>query len=446
MFGTDGVRGYVGTELTAKKAFEIGLAGAKVLAKRGEKPCILLGMDPRISSDMLMAALTAGICSVGVDVYNAGVVPAPAVAYLVRKYGFAAGVMVSASHNAYYDNGIKFYNGDGYKLTDEIEDEIEALMQRIDEIAPSSGVDVGRVLGGRDPLGDYAVFLQSCVGDVSLSGLKIALDCSNGAAYQVAPRVFKALGADVSVIADKPDGVNINDGCGSTHIETLAKHIKAGKYDMAFAFDGDGDRCFALDDVGDVLDGDMIMNIIGTHWQSKGLLAKNTVVATIMSNLGLIKAAKESGINVKQTKVGDRYVLEEMMAGGYCLGGEQSGHIICLNRHTTGDGVLTALVLAAIVVESGKNLGQLNTMVQMPQVLVNAKIKNEAKAAIMAHEAIVAEIAALEQRFAGSGRVVIRPSGTEPLLRVMIEGEDIKEITAEAKRIAGLMEELAEKV
>ena len=443
LFGTDGVRGEANTELTAALAFKLGLAGAKVLATKstgGGKPCVLLGADTRISSDMLVAALTAGICSAGVNVYNAGIIPAPTVAYLVRKHGMSAGVVVSASHNPFGDNGIKFYSGKGYKLTDETEDEIEALVSKIDDIDLPTGPDIGRVLTDIDGVDDYVDFLKDCVPGVSLKGLKIALDCANGATYEVAPRVFKELGADISIIANNPDGININAGCGSTHIEKLVSHVRDGNFDLAFAFDGDGDRCFAVDETGEVVDGDMLMTIIGAYWKSKGVLAKDTIVVTVMSNLGFFKALEAQNIKAEQTKVGDRYVLEKMVEGGFVLGGEQSGHIICLNHHTTGDGVLAAILTAAIVVAEGKKLSALNTMVLMPQALVNAKVKNDAKARVLADETVVAEIAALEQRFAGNGRVLIRPSGTEPVVRVMIEGENIDEITAEAKRIAALLE------
>jgi len=395
---------------------------------------------------MLTAALTAGICSAGVDVYNAGVLPTSAVAYLVRKYGFAAGVMVSASHNPYFDNGIKFYQGDGHKLTDETEDEIEALMADAEKISLDVGLDVGRVLTGRDVLTDYVDFLKSCVESADLGSMKIALDCANGAAYQIAPRVFAELGANVGVIANNPDGININDNCGSTHMDGMITYVKNGDFDMGFAFDGDADRCFALDEMGNVLDGDMIMAIIGKDWRKKGLLRKNTIVATVMSNLGFIKLAGENDIEVMQAKVGDRYVLEMMMDGGFCLGGEQSGHIICLNHHTTGDGVIAALILASIAAESGKKLSELNNMIHMPQVLVNVKIPNDAKEAVMKHSVVAAEIEKLESHFAGNGRVLVRPSGTEPLVRVMIEGENIEEITAEANRIAKLMEKLAQNI
>jgi len=422
--------------------FDLGVAGATVLTKSYEKLGILIGADTRISSDMMVAALTAGICSVGVNVFHAGIVPAPTVAYLVRKYGLSAGIMVSASHNHFADNGIKFYNGQGHKLTDEIEDEITAIFEKVGDVPQAHGNGIGKVICTDAATVDYADFLAAAVQNVDLRGKKIVLDCANGATYRVAPMVFAQLGAEVNTLFDTPDGININADCGSTHVDKLAQHVKAGGFDMGFAFDGDGDRCFAVDENGGVLDGDMIMAVIGKHWYKKGLLSKNTIVATIMSNLGFFNDINRAGLNAEQTKVGDRYVLEKMIMDGYNLGGEQSGHIICLDHHTTGDGTLTALVLASIVQETGKTLSQLNTVVKLPQVMINAKIPNAAKDVVLTDSVISAEIAAAEKKFAGRGRVNVRPSGTEPLIRVMIEGDDLDEITAEAKRIAKMMENL----
>ncbi|MDR2182554.1 MAG: phosphoglucosamine mutase [Clostridiales bacterium] len=437
LFGTDGVRGKAGAFLTAQMAFDLGAAGAKVLAK-ADKKSVIIGTDTRASCDMLAAALAAGFCSVGADVHMAGIVPTPALAYLVRKYGFSAGVMVSASHNAFEDNGIKFYNGQGHKLSDEIENEIEAAYGQ--KAAQAQGAEIGRIYQASMAEADYVGFLQSTV-NTNLHGKKIALDCANGATFTAAPAIFSLLGAKVSTLACAPDGININAGCGSTHVGLLAQYISAGDFDMGFAFDGDGDRCFAVDENGDVLDGDMIMAVIGKHWASKGKLTKNTIIATVMSNLGFFTDMEKAGLTAEQTQVGDRYVLERMMAGGFCLGGEQSGHIICLDHHTTGDGILTALLLAQIVQETGKTLAQLNTMQKMPQVLKNAKLGNADKEAIQADATIQAEIAALHKKYEGRGRVLIRPSGTEPLIRVMIEGADMAEIAADAARMAQMMED-----
>jgi len=438
LFGTDGVRGRAGAKLTAQLAFDLGVAGAHVLAKSSKKSTVLIGMDTRVSSDMLAAALAAGICSSGADVYMIGVAPTPAVAYLVRKYGFSAGVMVSASHNAFGDNGIKFYDGEGHKLSDETENEIEAMLGK--GVDQAQGADIGRIFSGNMATGDYVEFLQKAVG-TNLKGKKIALDCANGATFMAAPAIFTALGADITVLANEPDGININDGCGSTHMELLVEHMKQGSYDMGFAFDGDGDRCFAVDEHGNVIDGDMIMAIIGKHLAGKGKLAKDTIVATIMSNQGFVNDAEKAGLSVVRAQVGDRYVLERMMTEGYSLGGEQSGHIICLDYHTTGDGLLAALLMASIAQETGKTLSQLNTMQIMPQVLVNAKLGNVSKEAIEADAAIKTETDRLHQKYEGHGRVLIRPSGTEPLIRVMIEGADMTEITEDAKRLAQMMED-----
>jgi len=447
LFGTDGVRGEANRELTALLTYKLGLASARVLAQSAnssqKRPSMLIGADTRISSDMLAAALTAGICAAGVDVYNVGVIPAPAVAYLVRKHDIAAGVVVSASHNSFGDNGIKFYNGDGFKLSDEIEDKIAELVIHFESIPLTVGADVGRVLSGIDAENEYCEFLLDCVSHVDLRGLRIGLDCANGAAYRVAPDAFRRLGADVSVVSCEPDGININDNCGSTHMDNLTIFAsRQGGFDVAFAFDGDGDRCFALDENGAVLDGDMLMLILAEYWKQKGILDNNTIVTTVMSNLGFFNAANRLEINALQASVGDRYVLEKMVAGGHILGGEQSGHIICLNYHTTGDGLLTALLTAQIVVAAAKKLSELNTMKKMPQALVNARVANADKQRVLDDEGICAEIAALEARFANNGRVLIRPSGTEPLIRVMIEGENLDEITTEAQRIAELMQSL----
>ncbi|MCL2621301.1 MAG: phosphoglucosamine mutase [Defluviitaleaceae bacterium] len=443
-FGTDGIRGLANKELTAKLAFEVGQAGALVLAKTCERPRILMAQDTRLSSHMLVAALTAGFCSVGADVINLGVLPTPAIAALLEKHNASAGVMVSASHNPFFDNGIKFFDGSGYKLPDEIENEIMDQMQNLDDVDLPSGSDVGRLLSTQDALPYYVDFLKKCVGNANFSGLVLALDCANGATYEVAPKIFGELGAKLHIMGDTPDGININDECGSTHMETLADFVGKNEVNAGFAFDGDGDRCLAVDEFGNALDGDMIMSIIATHMISKGQLKHNTLVATVMSNLGLIKASKEHGFNVEQTSVGDRYVVERMREGGFVLGGEQSGHIIQLNHQTTGDGILAALILSAIMSETGKTLSELNTvMKKMPQTLKNAKIPNNLKYKVLNDPSIKSEIDASHAKFEGRGRVLIRPSGTEPLVRVMIEGEDKEEIEAEATRLAELLEKAA---
>ena len=449
LFGTDGVRGLANSELTAGLAFDLGRAGAFVLTKENKAPNILIGCDTRISGDMLEAALTAGMCSVGANVLAAGVIPTPAVAYLVRKYDLDAGVMISASHNPFWDNGIKFFNSEGYKLKDELEAEIEGLIcNGLGDLPAPVAKDVGRRSTANHALADYIGFLQSVAcgekGWQTLSGLKIALDCANGAAYQAAPKLFEALGAHIGVINNTPSGVNINENCGSTYMESLIQFVREGGYDIGFAFDGDADRCFAVDESGEIADGDMIMAILGCHLRDKGLLKQNTIVATVMSNLGFFLMAEENGLNIEKTTVGDRYVLEKMLQCGYNFGGEQSGHIIFLDHSTTGDGLLTAIQLASIVKHSSLPMSRLNTkMKKMPQVLENAKINNRHKNKLIEHQTVKKEIAALEQHFAGRGRVLIRPSGTEPVVRVMIEGENFNEISKEARRIRDLFEGLA---
>ena len=443
LFGTDGVRGCANTELTPELAFNLGRAGAYVLTKEtNHTPRILIGTDTRISADMLEAALTAGMCSVGAEVLSAGVIPTPAVAYLVRKYNLDAGVVVSASHNPFADNGIKFFSGRGYKLSDALEDEIERVMAEGCKIDVPVGAAVGFRREAETALDDYIDFLKECMGGQKLDGLKIAIDCANGATYEAAPLLLFALGADVTVLHNEPDGTNINDNCGSTHMGSLIDYVKANEVDLAFAFDGDGDRCLAVDALGNEIDGDQIMSICGNDLRDRGLLAQDTIVATVMSNLGFFQMGKAHGLNIEQTKVGDRYVLERMLEYGFNFGGEQSGHLIFLDHNTTGDGILTAVMLAAVVKRTGKSLAELNThMRKLPQVLVGAKVRNDRKNQFRESAVIRREIAALEAKFAGSGRVLIRPSGTEPLVRVMLEGEDIDVLTAEAKRIAKLLED-----
>jgi len=449
LFGTDGIREQANTKLSIDKATKVAKAGARVLTKdsksvEGKKPCLAIAWDPRLSSDMLVAALTAGICSVGVDVLKLGVLPTSGLPVLMREYSAAAGVMVSASHNSFEDNGIKFFTADGFKLPDEVEAEIEALYHVADEMELPSGAGLGRVLNCERPQWEYIKFLHDCIGRPDLEGFKIALDCANGATYNTAPHAFEELGATVLPINDEPDGVNINAGCGSTHMEALVKFVKENPVNVGFAFDGDGDRCFAVDENGAVVDGDEIMSILAMQMKAEGKLPRNTVISTVMVNLGFAIAAKEQGLNLEQVKVGDRYVLERMKEGGFMLGGEQSGHIILLEHQTTGDGILTALLLTSIMAKTGKKLSELNSvMTKLPQVIVNAKVANEHKAAVMGNPAVDAIIAESEAKFEGRGRVLVRPSGTEALIRVMIEGENIEEITEEAERLARILENTA---
>ena len=421
----------------------MGKAGIYILAKKTKKrPKVLVGMDTRISGSMLESALVAGILSVGADAVVAGVIPAPAVAYLVRKYNCDAGVVISASHNQFADNGIKFFGADGCKLSDEIENEIENIIFNKPELLE---LPIGEKLGARiiceTAVDDYVEFLKSTVDGLNFDGLKVATDCANGATYQSAPKVFRELNAQLCVIHDEPNGFNINEKCGSTHLDSLVEFVKQNKVDVGVAFDGDGDRLMAVDENGEVVDGDCIMAIYAKYLHDKNELKGNTLVATVMSNLGLFIMCKEENINIVQTAVGDRYVLEKMQEGGFMLGGEQSGHIINLKYNTTGDGILSALQLLKIMKETGKKLSGLKKVLQvLPQVIVNARVNNEKKAKYLENEIIKKEIEALEEKFSGDGRVLIRPSGTEPLVRVMIEGKDTEQIQKEATRLAELLE------
>ncbi len=440
-FGTDGVRGVANTELNCPLAYKLGRAGAYVLAKKNNhKAKIIVGMDTRISGGMLEAALTAGICSVGAEVVSLGVVPTPAVAYLVRLYKADAGVVISASHNPVEDNGIKFFNGDGFKLSDETEEEIEAVMLGDESELPTPiGVEVGRRSVCEKAVYDYADFIAGCADD-KLDGFKIVVDCANGATYKAAKLVFEKLGGDVTYLSAEPDGTNINLNCGSTHLDNLRKTVVEVGADIGIAFDGDGDRCLCVDEKGDVVDGDMIMAMIACDLKARGKLKKDTVVATVMTNLGFKLMAKEQGLNVAVTTVGDRYVLEEMLRSGYNFGGEQSGHIINLDKNTTGDGLLTAVTLLMTYKKAGGKLSELASIMEvLPQVLVNARVNNQNKHTYMENDRIKKAVEELEAKFASDGRVLIRPSGTEPLVRVMIEGRDQELITAEAEKLAQII-------
>jgi len=442
LFGTDGVRGLANAELTGQLAFQLGQAGAYVLTMAKHKPRILIGRDTRISGDMLEAALIAGICSVGAEAIVAGVIPTPAVAYLTRHYGADAGVVISASHNSMEYNGIKFFDKNGYKLPDELENRIESIILDHAETMPSPiGIEVGRRVRIRNAVRDYVEFLKSTI-DVDLDGLKIVLDCANGAAYEAAPMVFGSLGAEVITSYHTPDGTNINDYCGSTHPEKLQSLVLETGADVGLAFDGDADRLIAVSELGNLVDGDHVMYICGMDMKERGLLKQSTVVSTVMSNLGLGIALKNAGCRLEQTKVGDRYVLERMLEKGYNLGGEQSGHIIFLDHNTTGDGILTALQLLSVMKRSGKKLSELAAgMRKYPQVLVNAKVTEDKKHAYKEDEVIQDTIRQIEDRFQDEGRVLIRPSGTEPVIRVMIEGADQREIEEKAVQLAKLIEE-----
>jgi len=441
MFGTDGVRGVANTELTARIAYDLGRAGAYVLTEGAHKPKILVAKDTRISGDMLESALIAGILSVGAEAVVLGVVPTPAVAYLTRKYGADAGVMISSSHNPVEYNGIKFFNDKGYKLSDELEDDIQSVIENDFEGVPSPiGTDLGREIIEVSALDDYIEFAESTI-PYSLKGLKIALDCANGASYQSSVKAFRDLGADVFVINDNPDGTNINENCGSTHPEELMEYVVKKGCDLGFAFDGDADRCLAIDEKGNLINGDFILMLCAKYLKDLGKLKDNTLVVTVMSNLGLDITCKREGINLVKTSVGDRYVLEEMVKDKYVLGGEQSGHVIFLDYNSTGDGLVTALQIAGIVKKKETPLSELcSIMKELPQVLANATIPNDKKDLYLTDDEIQGEIKKIESALNGVGRVLIRPSGTEPLVRVMLEGENQEEIDNMAHNLANLIE------
>lgn len=442
LFGTDGVRGVANEELTPVLAMQLGQAGAYVLTKEKQhKPTIMVGCDTRISGDMLANALMAGVCSVGANAVYVGVVPTPAVAYLTRKYRVDAGVVISASHNPVEFNGIKFFDGDGYKLLDSLEDEIEGLIKNdMRGIKFPIGSGVGKIKYRSDAREEYMNHAIKSV-PVNLAALKIVVDCAEGASHYTSIESLKELGANVVSIHAIPDGTNINSNCGSTHMEELMARVVYEKANLGLAFDGDADRLLAVDENGKLVDGDEIMAIVSNHMKQQGILKKNTVVATVMSNLGFFLMAKKNKIVAEQTKVGDRYVLERMREIGANLGGEQSGHIIFLDENTTGDGLLSALHLLQVVVETGKPLSELAKVMEvLPQALINAKVPNHKKNSYMDYPEIAEAIAVISDEFAGEGRVLIRPSGTEPMVRVMIEGKNQEQISREASKLAELIQ------
>lgn len=441
MFGTDGVRGVAGTELTIELATKLGMAGAYVLTREQEhKPTIIVGCDTRISGGMLASALMAGICGVGANAIYVGVVPTPAIAYLTRKHKVDAGVVISASHNPMEFNGIKFFNGEGYKLKDELEDEIEALIRNnMKDVPIPTGSGVGKIEYRFDIREEYINFMKRRV-PVDLSGLKIVVDCAEGASYYTSVKTLKELGANLVSIHTDPDGTNINSNCGSTHMSELQARVVYEKADIGIAFDGDADRMLAVDERGQLVDGDQVMAIIGNHMKKEGKLKQNTIVVTVMTNLGFSLMGERENIHIEKTKVGDRYVLENMLENGYNLGGEQSGHIIFLDDNTTGDGLLSALHLLKVMVDTKEKLSDLASVMEvLPQALVNAKVPNHKKEHYMEYAEIAEAIQVLEEKFNGEGRVLIRPSGTEPLVRVMIEGKNQQEIEKDAKALAELI-------
>lgn len=443
LFGTDGARGVANTELTAELAMNIGRAAAMVLVNDEVKhPTILIGKDTRLSGDMLEGALIAGLCSVGANVKLLGVVPTPAVAYLVKKYNADAGVMISASHNPFEFNGIKIFSSEGYKLPDDLENRIEEIV--LDHAVPyatANDGEIGRVDTLESAVDDYINHVAEAVGE-DLSGMEVALDCSNGSSSRTAEKLFTKLGVKVHMLFDEPDGVNINRDCGSTHMSKLQKYVREHKLSCGLAFDGDADRCLAVDENGNLVDGDYLIAICAKDMKDRGVLKKNAVVGTIMTNMGFNKFCEENGMKFVSTKVGDRYVLEAMLQDGYNIGGEQSGHIILLDYETTGDGQLSGATVLSIMKRTGDKLSSLaKVMERMPQVLINVKVSAEGKLAFYNDKEIKAEIKRVTDILGDRGRILVRVSGTEPLVRVMLEGENLEEIQSLAEEAAQVVRE-----
>ena len=438
-FGTDGIRGIAGESLTADLSFKVGKALGKLLTEKKEHPKVVIGRDTRISCDMIEQALTAGLTSTGVNVMTVGTIPTPAIAYLTKTIETDSGIMISASHNPYQDNGIKIFGPDGFKLTDEQELEIESLIDNSEQIKNASFEKIGKLYGGSELSQKYVQHIkQSISGD--LSGIKIALDCANGATTGVAPYIFGDLEADIETIGCQPNGININDNVGSTKIETISAFVKENNVDVGFAFDGDGDRVLAVDANGNIVDGDKIIFILAKHLKEQGELKDNMVVSTVMSNIGFYKAIEENGLQSVKTAVGDRYVVEEMRKKNYSLGGEQSGHIVLMNYATTGDGILTAVKLANIIKSTGKSLEELASEVSIyPQKLVNIKVID--KKAAMEDSEILAECEKVEKELEGNGRILLRASGTENLIRVMVEASSDELTDKYCEQVAKIVRE-----
>lgn len=447
-FGTDGIRRIANTELTPELVYKVAKSGAYVLSKHtNHVPTILIGRDTRLSGTLIESAMVAGFLSYGANVKLLGVIPTPAVAYLTRKLKADASVVISASHNTFEFNGIKFFSNKGMKIPDSLEEEIEEVMEsgKIEELTAVRD-KIGVYENCEDLIDEYVYFFRknfdTNMDKINRDGFIIGLDTANGATYKVAEKIFTSLEIRYKIINNNPNGININDKCGSTHIEFLQKYVVENKLNMGFAYDGDGDRCLAVDEKGNLIDGDIIMAIIAKYLKEKEKLSKNTIVATVMSNLGLHKYAEKNGLKLEQTQVGDRYVLEKMLKEDYNLGGEQSGHIILLDYNPTGDGILTSVMLIQAVLESNKKASELADIIKIyPQVLVNAKVDSDKKYDYDKVLEIQEAIKKLEKEFDGNGRILIRPSGTEPLVRVMIEGENQQEITKKAKEMAKLIEE-----
>lgn len=443
LFGTDGARGIANVDLTCELAMQIGRATAMVLSSNKNRPKVLIGMDTRISSEMLESSIAAGLCSVGADVLLLGVVPTPAVAYLVKKYRYDAGIMISASHNPCEYNGIKIFQSNGYKLPDSLEEEIEAIILNETVVPPKAvGGDVGRITRSNFAIFDYIAHLETTI-DCDLEGMNIVIDCANGSSSVTAPQMFERLGANSQVISAEPDGTNINRDCGSTHLENISEFIKKhSDFQIGLAFDGDADRLLCVDEKGNFVDGDKIISICAKFLKSENKLKKDTAVVTVMSNMGFFKFCEENSISCEKTKVGDRYVLENMTENGYNLGGEQSGHVIFLDYATTGDGQLTALQLLRIMKKTGKKLSELaGEMKVYPQVTKNVRVSQMGKVRFATDESIKIAIAEAEKELGDKGRILVRVSGTEPLVRVMVEGEDARLIEHLASEVAEVVEE-----
>ena len=447
LFGTDGVRGKANSELTPELAYKLGRAATIYFGREHNDnskiaPTILIGRDTRVSGEMLEAALIAGICSAGGRAIAAGVIPTPAVAYLSRKLKTKAGIVISASHNPFYDNGIKFFGGDGYKLPDAVEDEIEAIVRAIstkDDFPRPTGDNLCHVERRHNLLEDYVNFVINTT-DQRFDGMKIVLDCANGAAFEAMPEILKRLGADVITLGTNPNGININDNCGSTHIKNLQQAVLENHADIGIAHDGDADRCLCVDEKGKIIDGDHILVICATAMMKAGTLPKNTVVTTVMANIGFRQAIQSFGGKIEITKVGDRYVLENMLKNGYTLGGEQSGHIIFTEHSTTGDGLITALQVLSAIKRTGKKASELNAlMTTYPQVLLNVSVKDKSVYEMEEVQKIIKESA---MELGDSGRILVRASGTEPLIRVMAEGPDLKQLEDICRKIAKFIEDM----
>ena len=444
LFGTDGIRGIANQDLTCELATQLGRAAAKVLTnKSNHHPKVLIGKDTRLSSDMLENAMAAGLCSIGASVVTLGVVPTPAVAYLVEKYKADAGVMISASHNSFEYNGIKIFSGDGYKLPDDLEERIEDIILGKSDISHEFPTEagIGTVTRAENAVRDYIDHVKNTV-HFSLNGLKIAIDTANGSASATAEALFTELGAEVVMLNDRPDGINVNQDCGSTHMEGLIEYVKTHEVDAGVAFDGDADRCLMVDEQGNFVDGDFIMAICAMDMKSRGKLAGNTVVGTIMTNLGFQRFCEKNGMEFEATKVGDRYVLEEMLLDGYNFGGEQSGHVIFRDFATTGDGQLTACQLLSLMRRREAKLSSLATLMQrFPQTMLNIQVSPEGKLAFYTDHKVKAAIDKASETLGKDGRVIVRPSGTEPLLRVMVEGKDEELIQKLAEDVAQVIRE-----